>query len=1117
MATILELAIFSRGVYADPEIFTKWELIDVSDDNENGYYGQAYINRETKEIVITHRGTRMPDLKDLANDGKLTLLIQHSGQDRAVEFAREIAQLPEYADYKIINTGHSLGGNNAQAATAFLQDELKRDVSAVTFNSPGIGGYSFSEPKENYRVLNLYAEGDAINYAGGTHLGFSYKLDAGPAPQQFLPTLLLGFTGGLGLTLSAVYSLYNSLVPGHSIETIVSYLKKENSIFGANIWEPTGTIPSNAKEEGALRIGPDGKVIFSDEKIKINFSMVGDELSAKATYDVSAPDTDGNVISIRNDGKSQYFSQVNAKGELYIDYLNNSDGSWTFDRDTAERKVSLEMTTEGALSGTYTYGQDNGRVTVTFDINAAGFGTEEVVGNDFTWTNSATSEFSHSIYVNKEGVTEATTWTDGHGSKKFTSADKDIEEYFNADQSGYRLTVTNKSSYPSYVRETYGNGKYTVEYIIEGKWKTVETRAWEPKLNGRSELGGLNNYTDGHLTSTHMYSFAKTGEIKSINYSRVGLELNDSNPPKIYLSQFAILESKDGKWGLDAIWEPVKEHFGFGVYSVIQYEDKTFKLKDGLPTLVKNNDAEFTATDGLIYQIHDSKNELGSDYIWSPNYEVHSSSYHYTSSDGVYHMIEQEAPGIYNHRWYDGSAFWFEQVDLFGRTVSSNSETLSSTTKFNSEGIKLVENLVDANGNTTKTVFSLDGSYIRTEENEGVHIVANFNTAQIKVHEVISAAGKTVTNDFNATGRLIHSETNEGWIRTTDEYADDGSSVHRKYEYGDTLTLEVRKDLDGTIIEKQWGWGNVLSSLKTDRPDGSWDYTFYDWNGDIQKTDVRNFDGYHLQREWSDGRIIWEDLNSHEKYFSYNGRLIKESVKIDEFNSYLIQYNQDGTIKYRDVWSPDSYTRYDKSSAIIFVEQEIAGRTVKTFADGTSVDTSSSSQTQKTVGYTFTDQHRVSAVWGSEDADVIQTDAGTRFIAGREGDDTITLSTGESVIAFNLGDGKDVLQGTNGANAVLSIALPAQFNGLSLSKIGNDLIFKLGTDDQITIKDWYSFSDKSIERLQFVHNEFTVDGQYVGFDQRFSLVDFVGLVQRFDSELVRNGPNCRVPFDHKRV
>jgi len=123
-ATLYDLAELSYAVYTAggnvPADLGAWGILKQSDPNSDNYYGVAYQNRTTGEIVIANRGTEPASLKDLWSDAQLAAKQVMPAQTDAVNFAKEVAK--KYTDATIVETGHSLGGNEAQAADAALEN-----------------------------------------------------------------------------------------------------------------------------------------------------------------------------------------------------------------------------------------------------------------------------------------------------------------------------------------------------------------------------------------------------------------------------------------------------------------------------------------------------------------------------------------------------------------------------------------------------------------------------------------------------------------------------------------------------------------------------------------------------------------------------------------------------------------------------------------------------------------------------------------------------------------------------------------------------------------------------------------------------------------------------------
>lgn len=89
-----------------------------SDEESSGFRAQAYINTETREIVLAVAGT--DGLSDVLPDINFGFSSAYHQQFYdGLEYANGINNLVEseesiYAGYKVITTGHSLGGGHAQ-------------------------------------------------------------------------------------------------------------------------------------------------------------------------------------------------------------------------------------------------------------------------------------------------------------------------------------------------------------------------------------------------------------------------------------------------------------------------------------------------------------------------------------------------------------------------------------------------------------------------------------------------------------------------------------------------------------------------------------------------------------------------------------------------------------------------------------------------------------------------------------------------------------------------------------------------------------------------------------------------------------------------------------------
>jgi Ca2+-binding RTX toxin-like protein len=123
---------------------------------------------------------------------------------------------------------------------------------------------------------------------------------------------------------------------------------------------------------------------------------------------------------------------------------------------------------------------------------------------------------------------------------------------------------------------------------------------------------------------------------------------------------------------------------------------------------------------------------------------------------------------------------------------------------------------------------------------------------------------------------------------------------------------------------------------------------------------------------------------------------------------------------------------------------------------------------------------------GGSGSDLLVGGAGNSMFVGGRGDDTIRLGGGADVIAFNRGDGRDVVESAEGS-ATLSLGAGIRVRDLAFRRSGQDLVLETGNNDSITFEDWYRGRHyQAVSTLQLI----TGDGV-----QTF---DFAGLVDAFN-------------------
>lgn len=153
---------------------------------------------------------------------------------------------------------------------------------------------------------------------------------------------------------------------------------------------------------------------------------------------------------------------------------------------------------------------------------------------------------------------------------------------------------------------------------------------------------------------------------------------------------------------------------------------------------------------------------------------------------------------------------------------------------------------------------------------------------------------------------------------------------------------------------------------------------------------------------------------------------------------------------------------------------------------------------------TFSDTVSNNLFDGGSGADVITSGSGRDIIIGGLDNDTITTGTSYDVVLFNKGDGADTINASVGTDNTLSLGGNFAYSDLSLTKSTTDLILKMGTTDQITLKGWYNTAanNKSVLNLQVIAEAmqgFTLGGSDALRNNKVETFNFANLVSAFDA------------------
>ncbi|MEO5672095.1 MAG: hypothetical protein ABIR26_15495, partial [Ramlibacter sp.] len=152
------------------------------------------------------------------------------------------------------------------------------------------------------------------------------------------------------------------------------------------------------------------------------------------------------------------------------------------------------------------------------------------------------------------------------------------------------------------------------------------------------------------------------------------------------------------------------------------------------------------------------------------------------------------------------------------------------------------------------------------------------------------------------------------------------------------------------------------------------------------------------------------------------------------------------------------------------------------------------------------------AMDGGSGNDTLTGGSESQLLAGGTGADTLNLGAGADIIAFNKGDGADIVTSAENATASQGDTLSLgklNYSELRLARAGNNLLVKVaGTGDSMTFKDWYvSAAHRTVGTLQVVvdsASDYAPGGADALRNSKVKTFHFDQLVGSFDAALAAN-------------
>ena len=88
--------------------------------------------------------------------------------------------------------------------------------------------------------------------------------------------------------------------------------------------------------------------------------------------------------------------------------------------------------------------------------------------------------------------------------------------------------------------------------------------------------------------------------------------------------------------------------------------------------------------------------------------------------------------------------------------------------------------------------------------------------------------------------------------------------------------------------------------------------------------------------------------------------------------------------------------------------------------------------------------------------DTLYGDTGNDWLAGGVGNDTLVSGGGSDSVAFNRGEGQDLLTLSGATQLTLSLGGGIAYADLMLRKVGGDLVLETGTAESLSVSGWYA-------------------------------------------------------------
>src|SRR6266404_3782656 len=380
--------------------------------NSDHYQGVAFykdINGVT-EVIIANRGSAsggpVPLYDFAVSDGQLALGVTPASDQSALAYYNAVVNWLNdptngiIGPVNIIESGHSLGGQEADYVEVNVQNKSVDNTEAVTFDAPGVG--NDVQLPGAYNALNISAQYDFVHVGGSLlnqgYAGRNYTISAGTPVKPNVALDLIGFVlgGAGGVLLSELGQfLYNGLYKNHVTGVLNGYFNSHAALSGVDlqtfapgsITQAAITALEQMPQDTFAKMTPAQRTSYYQQLLGTGTLAPGNPgTSSSETFTVTSDasgsqftGSDGDTLNVSNSGNQ--ITVTDSKGDTTT--LNFSADGQTLVSDTwTQAKGSHGSDTynpDGSSSGTTTYA--NGGYATYIDDGEGNLSTDYYSSN----------------------------------------------------------------------------------------------------------------------------------------------------------------------------------------------------------------------------------------------------------------------------------------------------------------------------------------------------------------------------------------------------------------------------------------------------------------------------------------------------------------------------------------------------------------------------------------------------------------------------------------------------------------------------------------------------------------------------------------------------------------